>query len=58
VSVVPAVPTTARIIPVDAKKDDTLEIPISQIEFSPQEPKSDDSPGVIKIPVRGPDEGE
>jgi hypothetical protein len=58
VPTVPAVPTTARIIPVDAKKDDTLEIPISQIEFSPQEPKSDDNPGVIKIPVSGPDEGE
>ncbi|MEP7288259.1 MAG: hypothetical protein ABI947_21110, partial [Chloroflexota bacterium] len=53
-------PDTASIIPVDAKKDDTLEIPISQIDFGPQPddpppPHASDSPGVFKIPVRGPD---
>ncbi len=29
----PASPDTARVIPVNAKKDDTLEIPITQIDF-------------------------
>ncbi len=50
-------PTPASIIPVDAKKDDTLEIPVSQIDFTvPGPDRPADSPGAIKIPVQGPNE--
>ena len=50
-------PMTASIIPVDTKKDDTLEIPISQIDFGAQSSDPDIS-GMVKIPVRGPEGDE
>jgi hypothetical protein len=53
--VVPPIP--ASIIPVDAKKDDTLEVPVVQADSTPPKDKPTDAPGAIKIPVRGPDGG-
>jgi hypothetical protein len=48
-------PTPASIIPVDAKKDDTLEIPVSQIDFtSGSQDRPADTSGAVKIPVTGP----
>ncbi len=50
-------PTPASMIPVDAKKDDTLEIPITQIDFGGGGPdRPADAPGTVKIPVEGPND--
>lgn len=55
--------SAASMIPVKAQKDDTMEIQISQIDFTPdqpsntpQEPPSASTPGTVKIPVRGDNE--
>jgi hypothetical protein len=43
---------------VQAKKDDTMEIPVNQIDFNAgkQPPENPDAPGTVKIPVQGPQE--
>ncbi len=54
-------PSPASIIPVDAKKDDTLEIPVSQIDFEPKKDEPSrpaDAPGTIRIPVKGPNKDQ
>jgi len=51
-------PAATSVIPVQAKKDDTMEIPINQIDFTAgqQPPDNPDAPGTVKIPVQGPQE--
>jgi hypothetical protein len=50
-------PTPASIIPVDARKDDTLEVPVVD-DASPGESPAHpaDSSGTVRIPVQGPEE--
>ncbi len=49
-----APPMPASVIPVDAKKDDTLEVPVVD-NVPPAQPA--DSSGAVKIPVQGPEDG-
>ncbi|HLY26565.1 MAG TPA: hypothetical protein VKQ72_09515, partial [Aggregatilineales bacterium] len=57
---VPNSPGTSSVIRVDAKKDDTLEIPITRIDFGESgenpagPPDLGAAPGTVKIPVKGP----
>jgi hypothetical protein len=52
----PPIPADASLIPVDTKKDDTVEIPINKIDFTPKDaPSTPPSDAVtVKIPVRRP----
>lgn len=56
----PAPTQPEQVIPVEAKRDPTVEVPISGIDFTPKpegNPPAEPPPVTFKIPVRGPKKG-